>query len=111
MELVDQGLIFDARSARPGHRVCFFITLLRLSSGRVLAGFRRGSGKQSPDGNCCLAESTDNGASWQVICESFQNELEGTKGEIRSIALAEMGNDILFVFLTWADRSGLLPES
>ena len=105
MELMNKGLIFDAQSALPAQRACSFTSLLRLSSGIILAGFRRGSSKRSADGNCCLAESRDGGQSWRIVCQGFETELNGIIGEIRSITLAESDCGDLLAFLIWVDRS------
>ncbi len=105
MEVVRNGLIFDAQPAPLEQHVCFYATLLRLSSGKILIGFRRGSTKFSADGNCCLAESSNEGESWEVVYECFENELNGAHGEVHSIALAESDDGTLLAFLTWVDRS------
>ena len=105
MNIIDQGLIFDARSAQAHHRASFFTTMLRLSSGRILAGFRRGSTKYSSDGNCCVAESTDEGKSWDVVCEQFDNQINGITVEVRSIALGESRNGHVLGFLSCSNRS------
>ena len=105
MNIIDQGLIFDARSAQAHHRANFFVTMLRESSGRILVGFRRGSTKYSSDGNCCVAASEDDGKSWNLVCEHFDNQVDGTTLEVRSVALGESRNGDVLGFLACNDRS------
>ena len=105
MKVIDSGLVFDAGAAPPDQRACFFTTMLRLSSGKILVGFRRGSTKYSADGNCCVAQSSDDGRSWDMICERFDGRFDGTTGEVRSVSLAEAGDGAVLASLSTADRS------
>lgn len=105
MKIIDSGLVFDAGSAPPDQRACFFTTMLRLSSGKILVGFRRGSTKYSADGNCCVTESSDDGHSWDVICDRFDDRFDGTAGEVRSVTLAEAHDGAVLACLARADRS------
>ena len=84
MQVTDSGLIFDATAVEGPLRVCSFTSLLRLDSGTLLASFRRGSAKDSADGNVVICESTDEGANWSVISEGFETTFEGLPGEFPS---------------------------
>ncbi len=106
MEVIDSGLVFDARSAPENQRASFFLTMLRQSSGRILTGFRRGSTKESADGDCCLAESADGGRNWQIVCEGFRRSNDDRAVELRSVSLAEARDGTLRAFLFCLDRSG-----
>ncbi len=70
----------------------------------MLATCRLGSAKDSADGNCQVARSEDSGLSWEVICEGFENSLDGIPGEIRSANLAQSDDGSLLAFLTWIDQ-------
>ena len=106
MKLIDEGYIFDAEKVVGAKRVCFCTSLFQSASGKILATFRLGSSKSSADGNCAVAQSTDNGASWQIICDGFETSLNGVPGEIREAELAETGDGMVLAFLTWMNRSG-----
>ena len=105
MQITNTGLIFDSTAVEGPLRVCSFTSLLRLSSGTLLASFRRGSAKDSADGNIVVCESTDEGASWSVISEGFESTFEGLPGEIRSAELAELDDGRLLAVGGWVDRS------
>ena len=102
--VLDQGYILDAEKRQGPRRVCTFTSLFRLKDGAVLATYRLGSAKDSADGNCQVARSEDGGLSWEVICEGFENSLDGVSGEIRSANLAQSDDGSLLAFLTWIDQ-------
>jgi len=106
MKIIDRGMVYDAAAAEGPPRVCSFTSLLQLSSGRLLTAFRRGSGKDSADGNVVICESDDEGASWSLISRGFETRFEGLTGEIRSAELAELEDGRLLSVLGWIDRSG-----
>jgi len=106
MKLIDEGYIFHAEKAPGPRRVCFFTSLCRLSSGRILSTFRLGRAKDSPDGNCVVAETTDDGSTWTIITDGFKASPGGVDGEIRAAEIAELDDGTLLAFLTWIDRSG-----
>jgi hypothetical protein len=105
MQVTDSGLIFDATAVEGPLRVCSFTSLLRLDSGTLLASFRRGSAKDSADGNVVICESTDEGANWSVISEGFETTFEDLPGEFRSAELAELDDGRLLAVGGWVDRS------
>jgi len=81
-----------------------FPTLCRTASGSILAAFRRGSTKDSADGNVTVAESLDEGRTWRVVCDGFCSEFDGLPGEIRLAALAELKPGELTAYLNWFHR-------
>ena len=105
MQVTDSGLIFDATAVEGPLRVCSFTSLLRRDSGTLLASFRRGSAKDSADGNVVICESTDEGANWSVISEGFETTFEDLPGEFRSAELAELDDGRLLAVGGWVDRS------
>ncbi len=108
--VLDQGYILDAEQRQGRRRVCTFTSLFRLVDGAVLATYRLGAAKDSADGNCQVARSEDGGLSWEVICEGFENSLDGVPGEIRSAYLAQRDDGSLFAFLTWIDQGTSDPR-
>jgi hypothetical protein len=109
MEIVERGTIIDAGNMRGGKRSHCFTSLCRLPGGRVLATFRRGSDKESADGNCLVASSVDGGRHWQVISDSFRPAFTGVPGEVRAAELVPLSDGTLLAFLTWLHRSGGRP--
>ncbi|MAE64715.1 MAG: hypothetical protein CMJ18_10655 [Phycisphaeraceae bacterium] len=105
MEIIDRGLIFDADSAAPPRRCCCFTHLRRLGDGRILSIFRLGSGKDTADGNCVVARSDDDGATWENVSEGFGRVLDGRDGEIREADVWEIDGAALGATMTWVDRS------
>ena len=92
MNIIDRGLVFDSAGSEGPLRVCSFTSLLRLSNGKLLTSFRRGSGKDTSDGNVVICESNDEGANWSMISQGFDTTFEGVVGEIRSAELAELAD-------------------
>ncbi len=70
MKIIGKGCIFNSAGTTGPKRACSFASLLKLSSDKILATFRLGSGKESTDGNCCIAESTDEGLTTAVATEN-----------------------------------------
>jgi hypothetical protein len=105
MRVVDRGTIFDARSAPREARFCTFPTLVRQDDGRLVAGFRTGSAKDSADEDVRIMASDDEGATWQSVSEGFGDVPPGSGGRIRCIALTVVGRYKLIASLSWLDRS------
>ena len=64
MRITATGLVFDSSTVDGPLRVCSFCSLLQRENGTLLVSFRRGSSKDSDDGNVVICESTDCGSSW-----------------------------------------------
>ena len=105
MHIVDRGIIFDASVAAPEARFCTFTTLERLSDGRLLAGFRTGSAKDSADESIRILLSQDDGATWQTVCEGFGEIPPGSGGRLRAVGFTETGSGRLLGVFMWMDRS------
>ena len=105
MQIIDSGLVFDSTAVEGPLQVCSFTSLFQKRDGTLLTSFRRGSAKDSADGNGIVCESTDEGATWSVISEGFVTDFEGTPGEVRSAELAELDDGRLLAVLGWVDRS------
>ncbi len=104
MRILDAGTIFDATTASREARFCTFPSLARADSGRLIAGFRTGSAKDSPDEDVRIMASDDEGASWHVVFEGFGAFPPGSGGRIRCIALTPCSSRLL-ASLLWMDRS------
>jgi hypothetical protein len=100
-----RGIVRDATTAPADRRVAFFTSLLRLASGRVIAGFQVGPSKNSPAGTIGLASSEDGGSSWRPLSAEFATRLDGVPGSLSCAELVEVEPGRLLLFATWFDRS------
>lgn len=91
--------------AAPEAHFCTFTTLERLSGGRLLAGFRTGSAKDSADEGIRIMGSDDDGATWQTVCEGFGDVPPGSGGRIRAVGFTEVSPGRLGGVFMWMDRS------
>jgi hypothetical protein len=103
MKVVEEGYILNAEAVSGPLRVCTGTSLRRVASGKILVTFRRGSGKDSADGNVSVAESRDGGKTWDIACGGFES-FQGARGEIRGAHLAEPKPGKLLAFMTWFER-------
>lgn len=71
MRVSERGTIFDATAAEPAARFCTFPSLARTAGGRLVAGFRVGSSKDSADEDVRVMVSDDEGATWQMAFAGF----------------------------------------
>ena len=90
MQIVARGLVFDPARVLDALQVCSFTSLLQLRDGTFLVACRRGTAKDSADGNTAIFKSTDQGATWSEISSGFETQFEGIPGEVRSAELAEL---------------------
>lgn len=104
MKVLEQGYIYDVEKSDSAKRTCFCNTFRQLNSGKILASFRLGSNKDSADGNCLVAESTDDGKNWAIISEGFKTVLDSVAGEIRAAELSELADGTVVAFVLWVDR-------
>jgi len=104
MKVLEEGFVYDAEGGPHAARACFCTSFKRLLSGKVLASFRRGSTKDSADGNCLVAETADQGGSWTILTGGFDPRVEGIAGEIRVAEMCEWDDGTVAAFLLWVDR-------
>ena len=71
LEMVAEGLIFDARHAEVEEATNYNGSLLPLASGVLLAGWQCGREKHTPTNTLRIAQSVDHGQSWQVLAWRF----------------------------------------
>ena len=83
MHVVARGIIFDATDAPPAARFCTFTSLNCLRDGRLLAAFRVGSSKDSPDEDVYILASDDLGATWQPVFTGFGDVPPGSHARVR----------------------------
>jgi hypothetical protein len=105
MKIVERGILFDASAAAPESRFCTFTTLERLDSGRLLAGFRTGSAKDSADESIRIMASDDDGATWQTVFTGFGDIPPGSGGRLRAVGFTETDPGRLIGVFMWMDRS------
>lgn len=105
MKLLDSGLIIDATTAPADARFCTFTSLLCLSDGRLVAGFRTGSAKDSGDDDIRLLVSEDEGRTWAHTCNGIGEYPQGSGGRMRAVGLAEIEPGRLIAAFNWIDRS------
>jgi hypothetical protein len=106
MKVLEQGYIYDVEKSGSARRTCCCTSFRPLRSGKILASFRLGSNKDSADGNCLVAESTDQGKNWAIISEGFETTVDSVTGEIRVAELSELADGTLAAFVMWVDRLG-----
>jgi hypothetical protein len=104
MKILDEGVVYDAEKSSIAARTCCCTSFKGLVSGKILASFRRGSGKDSADGNCVVAETADQGKQWTIVSEGFDRKVDGVDGEIRVAELGEFREGMVAAFLLWVDR-------
>ncbi|MCX7707597.1 MAG: glycoside hydrolase [Anaerolineae bacterium] len=104
MRILERGTIFDATAAPREARFCTFPSLVQSANGRLIAGFRTGSSKDSADEDVRIMASEDNGASWHTVFWGFGEYPRGSGGRLRGIALTPVG-DRLLASLLWVDHS------
>jgi hypothetical protein len=105
MRIIKRGTIFDATSAPPPARFCTFTSLNCLTDGRLVAAFRVGSSKDSPDEDVYILTSDDEGTTWQQRCTGFGDVPPGGGGRIRSIGLIGLPAGKLMASIIAVDRS------
>ena len=106
MRVIGSGHVYDA-AAGPRHgRVCAHTTISILHDDTVLVAFRRGSARDSLDGHVCVYASTDQGETWEQRHDGFGlGAWDGTPGEVKCLAIAELTPGVLTGTSLWVDRS------
>jgi len=113
MQLLDEGLIYDAGAAPLQHRRAAFTGLLQATDGALYASACIASEKNGPNGNIVIFRSDDRGSTWSPINAPFPTTQDGIPGSFGSGYLfqpsqADAGadaDDELVLSLIWCDRS------
>ena len=106
MRVIGSGHVYDAAAGPPHGRVCAHTTISLLHDGTVLVAFRRGSTRDSLDGHVCVYASTDQGETWEQRHDGVGlGAWDGTPGEVKCLAIAELTPGVLTGTSLWVDRS------
>ncbi|HVF09793.1 MAG TPA: sialidase family protein, partial [Abditibacteriaceae bacterium] len=104
MKTIKEGVIFADDDPQSSTRVACFPSLARLSDGRILCTFRVGSTKESADETVRIAESADEGRTWQLTSFQPATDLNGVPGSLRFGHLIETKSNYLLLATTWVNR-------
>jgi sialidase-1 len=106
VQVLDQGLIYDAADAPPDRRFCAFTSTTVLSDGRILVAFHSGSAKEAPDENVLMRLSADRGRTWEAVCDGLPAlTVDGKIGSWHHGRVTEPAPGHLLGAFWWLDRS------
>ena len=105
LEVVAQGLIFDASKGSPEEAANYDGSLLPLASGAILAGWQCGPEKHTPTNTLRIARSPDGGQSWRVQPGRFDHAWKGILGSFLTAEMVEVEPGRVLLFTTWVNRS------
>ena len=107
MEIAASGTVFEGA---PGtsRASSAFANLCVMSNGKIIVGFRGGSGKDGPDGNVFVSASDDGANTWSTPVAPSGTILDGAPGSHRVIAVSEVSDARLLGVVAWFDRTN--PE-
>ena len=94
LEVLAQGLIFDARHAEVEEATNYNGSLLPLASGVLLAGWQCGREKHTPTNTLRIAQSVDHGQSWQMLAWRFDPHWQGVKGSFLAAEWLKRRRDV-----------------
>ena len=104
MKIIETGVL---SRGLPGtsRAICTCPTLMMLSNGTLLATYRCGSSKDSPDEVIRLRQSLDGGRAWSEPRDCFPAPtVEGVRGTLRVCYLTELEPGHLLAGAMWMDR-------
>jgi hypothetical protein len=104
VQILDQGMVFDARLAEPSARFCSFPSLARTEDGRLVVAFRAGSSKDSAHEDSRVMGSDDGGRTWKMLFPGF-GDLPPGCSRTRCLAVMAAGGRRLLGSLGCYDRS------
>lgn len=106
MNVIDEGVVFDATQAPRERRFCAWTNLTVLANGRLLVSFHSGSAKEAPDENVVMRLSDDEGQTWETVCAGLEPlTLDGKLGSWPSGRVTELEPGWLMGAFRWLDRS------
>jgi hypothetical protein len=104
MRIIKEGIIFADNDPQSSTRVACFPSIARLSDGRILCTFRVGSTKESANETLRIAQSTDDGHTWQLTSFKPRTNLNGVPGSLRFAHLIETRPNHFLLASTWVNR-------
>ncbi len=105
IEIIDSGLVFDARDRPADQRVAAFVGLSPLADGSAICSFQLGPTKHASTSTVRLCRSTDSGRSWQELPARFDRTVGGVPGSLACGEIIEATPGTLVMLATWFDRS------
>lgn len=106
MQVVGEGIIWDARSAPRNERTASATSAVLLADGTVLATCRLGSDREGADGHTAVFATSDGGDSWDLRWLGLaERAWDDWPGETRGWYIAELAPDTLVASVLWTDRS------
>ena len=106
MQVVGEGIIWDARSAPRNERTASATSAVLLADGTVLATCRLGSDREGADGHTAVFATSDGGDSWELRWLGLgEREWDDWPGETRGWYVAEVAPGTLVASVLWTDRS------
>jgi hypothetical protein len=103
--LQQRGIIFREDDPNSTKRVACYPGLTRLSDGRILCAFRVGQSKSGPDESLRMAQSSDEGQTWQPLPFPVDATLNGTPGSMSIGTVLETSPGHILLLCTWIDRT------
>jgi hypothetical protein len=104
-QVIARGIVFSDGELNSQTRVACFPSLIRLHDDRILCTFRIGKSKDSANETLRIAESRDDGQSWEVMSFEPNTMLDGTAGSLRVGHIVEVAPDQLVLIASWVDRT------
>lgn len=106
MQVVGEGVIWDARCAPRNEATASATSAVLLADGTVLATCRLGSDREGADGHTAVFATNDAGASWELRWLGLAERVwDDWAGETRGWYIAELGPGELVASVLWTDRS------
>jgi hypothetical protein len=103
MKIVDRG-VFSTPQAGTRRAIATFPSVTTLPDRSLIASYRVGTGKDSPDGNVELCSSFDEGRTWSGHTIPFSSVIGNRNGEIRCVYITPLSETHLLACALWSDR-------
>lgn len=103
MKIIAQGVL-NAGEANTSRAIGSFPQVVALASGKLLASYRSGSGKDHDDNNVEIRSSTDLGATWSEPRRPWDTTIDSVRGSIGAAKMTEVEPGRLLAAIMWVDR-------
>lgn len=104
MKVIKRGIVYSDPNPQSPTRVACYPSLARLANGRILCAFHVGKSKSGADESIRIAESRDEGESWQLLPFVPNTELNGVRGSICVAHILETTPGELLLVSSWINR-------